>query len=98
MKFKCYPIPALYKKVLYKIKNYYFDIASKNALPKANFYSGLTGCGNFVKYAYVPALNEQQNPTIIFGLHSRSEKSARKVSGRLRSYVSCFLSLVSLDD
>lgn len=98
MKFKCYSIPTLYKKISHKIKNCYFSIAPKSELPKANFYSGLIGCGNFVKYAYISAFNDRQNPVIISGLHSRSESSLRKAAKALRYRAETFTSCDRLLD
>jgi predicted dehydrogenase len=55
----------------------------KKSLPPRDFYGGLIGCGYFVKYAYVPALNNPDNPIVCCGLYSRSPGSAKIVQKML---------------
>jgi len=59
-------------------------MAPKAAMPEKSFYSGLVGCGNFVRYAYASAFNKHKNPVVISGLYSRSENSAKKAAKAVR--------------
>jgi len=83
MNLKNYSILTLLRKIFYKLKRSYFYIIPRGSLPKRDFYSGLVGCGNFVRYAYVPALNKCKTPVVVSGLCSRSENSARRVAKAL---------------
>jgi len=90
MNFKNYSILTLLRKIFYKLKRSYFYIIPKGSLPKRDFYNGLVGCGNFVKYAYVPAFNKYKNPVVVSSLYSRSKNSAKKVANALRYKTKAF--------
>lgn len=68
----------------------------KKSLPKRDFYTGLIGCGHFVKFAYVPAFNNPGNPIACSGLYSRSVRSAREVCRNLRYKSKVFTSYEDL--
>jgi predicted dehydrogenase len=68
----------------------------KKSLPPRDSYGGLIGCGFFVKYAYVPALNHPDNPVVCSGLYSRSKESAQIVQKILNYKTSVFASYEEL--
>lgn len=68
------------------LKNLFF----KTALPQRDFYSGLVGCGNFVRGVYIPALNKPGNPISCSGLYSKSAISTETARSFLRYKTSAF--------
>lgn len=68
----------------------------KKTLPLRDCYSGLVGCGYFVRYAYVPALNYPDNPIVCSGLYSRSPQSAKRVQTMLNYKTKVFASYEEL--
>lgn len=84
MNLKKYAILILLQKFLFKVKSCYFCMVPKSTLPERKAYSGLVGCGNFARYAYVPAINKYKNPIVISALCSRSKSSALKLAKALR--------------
>jgi len=98
MNLKKYSVSTFLQKILYKIKGHYFSAVPKVALPKSSFYSGLAGCGNFVRHTYAPALNKYRNLVIVSGLYSRSENSAERVAKTLRYKARIFKSYEDLLD
>lgn len=64
----------------------------KSGLPERDFYSGLIGCGSFVRGAYIPVLNNPRTVVTCSGIYSKSHRSARIVKSLLRYKTKIFKS------
>ena len=71
-------------KLFYKISGVFFALPLKINLPEKEFYGGLIGCGEFVKYAYIPALNKLDSSITISSIYSRTAGNAKEASKRFR--------------
>jgi len=65
-------------KIIAAIRAFYFKIAPKSKAPKTGLSVGLVGCGNFARYAYLPAFNRNKMSLIVSGLYSNSCNSSKK--------------------
>jgi len=83
-------------KIIVRLKACYFKVSPKSKAPNKGLFAGLVGCGNFARYAYIPALNRKQMPIVISGLYSNSHNSSKKAQGMLRYKTRIFFSYEEL--
>jgi predicted dehydrogenase len=74
---------ASFRNLISKLKNRFLWTVIKRPFPRSEHTAGLVGCGDFVRYAYIPALNRFSSRIACSGLYSRSPKSAQKVANIL---------------
>jgi predicted dehydrogenase len=89
-------IYSRYLKGISKIKSVYFMAAPKVRRPDRLTGVGLSGCGNFARYAYIPAFNRKKAPMAVSGLYSNSPTSSERVKRLFRYKVSIFSSFEQL--
>ncbi|MFH0855116.1 MAG: Gfo/Idh/MocA family oxidoreductase [Candidatus Omnitrophota bacterium] len=80
-------IPALgllAKKAGYRLKVFYYLTRFRRNCPEGKLPVGLAGCGNFVKCAYLPALNSRNCPVYVSGLYSRLKEKTALIRRMLR--------------
>lgn len=87
-----------FSKVLTRLRAWYFKVTYKSRPPRNGISVGLIGCGNFARYAYLPAFNNKQMPAVISGLFSNNPESCERVSKLLRYRTEAFISYEELLD
>jgi len=83
-------------RILFKIRTYYFRISPKSKAPERGLLAGLVGCGNFARYAYIPAFNRRELPIVILGLLSNNPRSSEETRKLLRYETKIFCSYEEL--
>ena len=83
-------------KLKIRLKAYYFRLLPKSKTPNKGLPAGLVGCGNFARYAYIPAFNRRKMPVVITGLYSNNSRSSERTQRFLRYKTKVFLSYEEL--
>lgn len=91
-----YKLYFYFLKIVNRSKAYYFGISAKSKTPNKGLSIGLSGCGNFARYAYIPALNRKEIPIVVSGFFSNNPHSSEKTQKFLRYKTRIFLSYEEL--